>query len=767
MAPELPSVSSLKEIRLQVPLRVYTKEGDLIGEFGEKRRIPVEYAEIPPRLINAFLAIEDSRFFEHLGIDYEGLLRAALVLLRTGEKKQGGSTITMQLARNYFLTKERTFKRKTKEIFLAVFIERQFNKEEILNLYLNKIFLGHRAYGVGAAAQVYYGKTVDQLSLAEMAMIAGLPKAPSFYNPLTYPGQAIKRRNTVLARMLELNMITQEEHSMASSSAVTARRHAAAIDVNAPYVAEMARAEMVRRYGESAYTDGYKVITTVNGKYQESANQSLRKALQRYDLRHGWRGPDKYFDLATQTPQESLSNYSKVGNLFPAIVLGVTETTVRAVLKDGTEVLLDGKAYSWARAFIDENHRGMPPQSALSILSPGQLVWLLQEKGVWKLRQIPKVSGAMVALNPNSGAILALSGGYDFYKSKFNRATQLRRQPGSSFKPFIYSAALSSGYTPASIVNDAPVVFSEEGTRQSWRPSNYSGRFFGPTRLREALKHSRNLISIRLVDALGLGEALKHISRFGFERSNMPRNLTFALGSGAASPLEIAIGYATFANGGFKVESYLLDTVFLDDVMVYQAFPRTACAECPYVDETVNTAASTAAYVVAKEIERGFAPRIISPSVAYLVTHMMQDVIRGGTGRRARVLKRNDLAGKTGTTNNQNDAWFSGFNRNLVCTAWVGFDTNQPLGNLETGSRAALPMWIDFMRAALAGMPETEFYRPANIVSARINSENGLLAHPSDDDSIVEIFPEEHLPKEIADKPGNGSTRVERSKELF
>ena len=763
VAPDLPSVASLKEINLQIPLRVYTQNEELIGEFGEKRRIPIEYSDIPPQLINAFLAIEDDRFFEHPGVDYAGLLRAAIVLLQTGEKKQGGSTITMQLARNYFLTQERTYERKIKEIFLAIFIERVFNKKEILDLYLNKIFLGHRAYGVGAAAQVYYGKTLAELELAEMAMIAGLPKAPSLYNPLSYPQVAVKRRNMVLARMLELDMITPDEHAQAQHAPVTARWHRAAVEVAAPYVAEMARAEMIKRYGEAAYTDGYKVITTINGAYQGSANRSLRKSLQAYDVRHGWRGAEKVFDLSSGVmPSAILESYSQVGELLPAIVTAVGQTTAQAVIKGGENIVLGESAYSWARSYVNENRRGLPPQSAHDVMKRGQLVRVLQDD-VWKLRQIPDVSGAIVALDTNSGAILALSSGYDFGLSKFNRAVQLRRQPGSSFKPFVYAAALSAGYTPATIINDSPVVFSSQEAQRAWRPSNYSGRFFGPTRLREALKHSRNLISIRLADSLGLGELLKFVARFGFERKAMPRNLTFALGSGEASPIEIAVGYAAFANGGFRIEPYLLDTVYLDDIVVYQAFPRTACASCPYLEEGMASS-TTEEESIQKIIEEGFAPRIISPSVAYQISDMMKDVVRGGTGRRARVLKRSDLAGKTGTTNNQVDAWFSGFNRNIVCTTWVGFDKNRGLGQLETGGRAALPMWIDFMRDVLKDEPETTFYRPDNIVTACIDASSGLLASPDDEDSIIEIFEKKHLPKDFAPRQDK---KEQANKELF
>ncbi len=759
VATDLPSVAKLKEIHLQTPLRIYTADRELMGEFGEKRRIPIEYSEIPPTLIQAFLAIEDDRFFEHPGIDYEGLLRAAIILFRTGEKKQGGSTITMQLARNYFLTSTRTYKRKLKEIFLALLIERQFNKQEILNLYLNKIFLGHHAYGVGAAVQVYYGKSVGDLNLAQMAMIAGLPKGPSRYNPLSYPTAAITRRNAVLKRMLELEMITLEQFESAVSSPVTATWHRAPLDVSAPYVAEMVRAEMVERYGDDAYTGGYTVITTLNGQYQRYADESLRKSLRAYDLRHGWRGSEAIFDLKEQSPEIILANYFPIGELQPAVITAVLASSAQAVLADSRAIVLDEKQYTWARAYINENQRGLPPETASDVLTAGQVVRLIKQSQGWTLRQVPDVAGAIVALQPNNGAVLALSGGYDFQLSKFNRAVQSKRQPGSSFKPFIYSAALTRGYTPASIITDTPVVFSNQGTRQDWRPSNYSGKFFGPTRLREALKHSRNLISVRLVDEMGLRTVIDHVLQFGFERTSLPHNLTFALGSGAASPIEMATGYATFANGGFKVNAYLVDEIYLNDTLIYQESLLTACIEC-LLPTSTPTATFASAGTVANRVSDGSpslpypAPSIISSGVAYQITSMMQDVIRSGTGRRAGSLGRNDLAGKTGTTDDQRDTWFSGFNRDIVCTVWVGFDDVRPLGRHETGSRAALPMWIDFMGRVLKDKPETNFYKPDDIISARINIVNGLLAHPADESAIIETFRKDYLPKGIADAPG-------------
>ena len=554
IAPSLPSVDTLKDIKLQIPLRVYTRDRRLIAKFGEKRRIPVSSSEIPQPLIQAFLAIEDDRFFDHPGIDYQGLIRAAIILLQTGEKKQGGSTITMQLARNYFLSNERTYIRKIKEIFLALLIERSFNKDEIINLYLNKIFLGNRAYGIGAAAEVYYGKSIEKLDLAQMAMIAGLPKAPSKYNPIANPQIALNRRNKVLQRMFQLEMIDSAKYETARSSPITAIWHQATVDIKAPYIAEMVRAEMFERYGDAIYTDGYEVITTLNRHYQHYADNSLRKSLLAYDVRHGWRGAEANFDLTQKSAKTILSDYGTIGGLVPALVTEVSKTTFR-VATHQDEFSLGPKAYAWARKYISENRRGLPPNKAKDVVAVGDLVRIMHTDKNWLLRQIPNVGGAIVAIDPNTGKLLALSGGFNFNLSKFNRATQAQRQPGSSFKPFIYAAALSHGYTPATLINDAPVVFSESGNTQDWRPSNYSEKFFGPTRLREALKHSRNLISIRLVDSLGVKTVIDYAARFGFERNALPYNLTLALGSGSASVLEMARGFSSFANGGFKVET--------------------------------------------------------------------------------------------------------------------------------------------------------------------------------------------------------------------
>ena len=697
VAPELPSVADLKNIQLQTPLRIYTRNGRLINEFGEKRRLPVAMTQVSPLMINAFLAAEDDRFFEHLGVDYAGLMRAAIKLIETGEKRQGGSTITMQLARNYFLTSERTYKRKIKEIFLALLIERQFGKEEILQLYLNKIFLGHRAYGVGAAAEVYYGANLRDLSLAQVAMIAGLPKAPSRYNPLRDPELALTRRNYVLDRMLELEMITSAEHAVAVSSGITAWWHGAEIEVEAPYVAEMARLQALEMLGEEAYIGGYEVYTTLEDDLQTEADRAVQKALLDYDLRHGYRGAEGRAELA-QTIDETavdgaLEDYAEIAGLFPAWVIGVSDSTFRAVMQSGEQVMITPAGYNWARQYIDQDRRGSPPESAAAVVSVGDIVRVARVKDQWRMRQLPEVGGALVALEADSGAVMALSGGFDFGLSKFNRAVQAKRQPGSSFKPFIYSAALAHGFTPATIVNDSPVVFTDIRTSLDWRPANYSGKFFGPTRLREALKHSRNLVSIRLVDDIGVRDTLDYILRFGFERGDQPYNLTLALGSGAVTPLDLAQAFTAFTNGGARVGAYLIDEIHRAGTRIYKADTPVVCVEgCePVQSQALDLAAalnSSPTQVTVSE----YMLRAIPAGIAYQVNSMLQDVIHGGTGRRARVLGRADLAGKTGTTNDQRDAWFSGFNRDMVCTTWVGFDDHRPLGRYETGSRAALPM---------------------------------------------------------------------------
>ncbi|HFQ14658.1 MAG TPA: penicillin-binding protein 1A [Gammaproteobacteria bacterium] len=796
ITPRLPEITTLKDVQLQVPLRVYARGGELIAEFGEMKRTPLKYDEFPPALIHAVLAAEDDRFFEHPGVDYQGILRAAWQLARTGERSQGGSTITMQVARNFFLSREKTFLRKINEIFLALKIEDELSKEDILALYLNKIYLGKRAYGFAAAAQVYYGKPLAQLELAEIAMIAGLPKAPSSYNPVVAPERARLRRDYVLGRMLTLGYIDQNAYQQARQVPVHARVHARNIEVEAPYIAEMVRNEMVRRYGEEAYTRGYEVHTTIDARLQKAANRALRDDLLAYERRHGYRGILRHVDLLELDDgddelagwQKLLQETEPVGHLQPALVIDVGENDAHAYTRDGRLVYLGWEQIKWARKIIDENHLGPELESASEVLHPGDLIYVAAAgTGCHWLAQIPRVAGALVSLRPNDGATDVLVGGFDYYQSKFNRVTQAQRQPGSSFKPFVYTAALDKGYTAASIINDAPVVFDAPGLEDTWRPENYSGRFYGPTRLRQALIKSRNLVSIRLLRDIGIGYTIRYVTRFGFDPKKLPRDLSLALGSGAVTPYELATAYAVFANGGYKVEPYFIDYIRKGDHIIDISRPRQVCLPCEKADaeETAETPApapdeptvqSSANWQLPPawadtderewaQIRQGpppprLAPRVLSPQTAFLINTMLRDVIRKGTGRRALVLKRQDLGGKTGTTNDQRDAWFTGFNGDVTTIAWVGFDTPQPLGDHETGARAALPMWINYMREALRGRPETPLEQPVGVVSVRIDPETGELADANQSNAIFEYFRSENVPqRQAVDLPGDNPAR--------
>lgn len=768
LEPQLPSIANLKDVRLQVPLHVYARDGSLMAEFGEMRRIPVKIEQVPPLLLQAVLAAEDDRFYEHPGVDYRGLLRASTQLLLTGEKKQGGSTITMQVARNFFLGSEKTYLRKLKEILLALKIEHELSKPEILELYLNKIYLGNRSYGVAAAAQFYYGATIDKLNAAQLAMIAGLPKAPSKYNPIVNLARATERRNYILERMYGLGFLQEDAYRAALAETETARRHVQPVAVEAPYLAEMVRAEMIARYGEEAYTGGYKVYTTLEPRLQTAANAALRSALIEYDTRHGYRKPLPRVDLPAGTgPEqwlETLDAYSKVGGLLPALVVKVEGKSARVYLSNKGEIELPWEAMSWARPYISENRMGPSPKSAAEILAVGDIVRVQPlPEGKWRLAQVPAVQGAFVALDPNNGAIRALAGGLDFYQSSFNRAIQADRQSGSSFKPFVYSAALEKGFTPATMVNDAPVVIEGASLGEDWRPENYGRDFLGPIPLRQALALSRNLVSIRVLRALGVEYARDYATRFGFKSDRLPQGLSLALGSGVVTPLEMAQGFSVFANGGYRVEPYFIERIEGPEGKILMlAQPLTACRECaPDPVEVVPVAledqlqadiraeegsAPPAAQdaVVAPLAVPGAggrsAPRVISAGNAYLMTSMLQDVIRKGTGRKALALKRGDIAGKTGTTNEQRDAWFAGFTPGLVAVSWVGFDNHTPLGDKETGGHAALPMWMHFMGEALKDVPESALPQPPGIVTARINPATGLRAADNDPDGVPEYF---------------------------
>jgi penicillin-binding protein 1A len=586
--PQLPSIAKLKDVQLQEPLRVYTHDRRLLAEFGEKRRSPVSIEEVPPLLVKAFLAAEDDHFYDHSGVDFPGLARAVIELARTGKKRRGASTITMQVARNFFLSSEKTYMRKLTEILLAFRIEGSLSKDEILELYFNKIYLGNRAYGVETAAQIYYGHGIDELSLAQMAMIAALPKAPSRVNPINDPQAATGRRDYILGRMLSLGYIDATEHAMAIAEVDMAVLHAVQAEASAPYIAEMVRSEMVERYGPRAYTSGFEVITTVDDTHQSAANKALRDDLIVYSKRHGYRGAEAHTDLAGSVQEEwpaLLAEYSVTGGLVVALVTQVDGQTAQLQLGDGTELQLDWDGLAWASPYSGVNRKGAAPEQASDILVPGDIVRVRElEDGRRELSQVPAVEGALVALNPVDGAILALVGGFDFYNSKFNRVTQAKRQPGSSFKPVIYSAALEKGYTPASLINDAPVVFDDPKLESTWRPENYSGQFYGPTRLREALYRSRNLVSIRILRDIGADYAAEYATRFGFESSQLPRDLTLALGSATVTPLQMARAYAVLANGGHLIEPYFIKRIS-DSAgrLVYQARPAVVCTHCEEV----------------------------------------------------------------------------------------------------------------------------------------------------------------------------------------
>jgi len=785
IAPQLPPIERLKQVQLQVPLRVFSSNGKLIAEFGEQHRTPIRYENLPPMVVNAILATEDDRFFEHPGVDYQGLLRAAMELIRTGEKRQGGSTITMQVARNFFLSSEKTYLRKLTEIFLALKIERHLSKQEILELYLNKIYFGHRAYGIAAAAQVYYGVTINELTVPQIAMIAGLPKAPSSNNPVSNPERALERRNYVLGRMYVLGFIDAEQYREALQEADTASLHKAAVSVEAPYVAEMVRAQMVERFGEDAYVAGFRVFTTLVSERQAAANAALRSGLLAYDRRHGYRGIIRHTepepDATENTMQSILADVESVGGLLAALVTDVEEKSASIFVATHGAAQLDWDGLSWARAYRSVNSRGPELNRADELLAAGDLIYVEGlPDGRWRLAQLPEVSGALVSVNPGNGAIVALVGGFDFYRSKFNRAVQAQRQPGSSFKPFIYSAALAKGYTLASLFNDAPVVFNDPSLETTWRPENYSGKFYGPTRMREALTHSRNLVSIRLLQAIGPAYAADYVRRFGFTPDQLPRELSLALGSGSATPLEMARAYSVWANGGFYVEPFLIREIHdAEGNVLFQANPPLVCAECEQVQMPEPRSAETvSASSQAPEqgadlnaVEQGapvLAERVVDATNVYLMNSMMQDVIKRGTARRAMELGRNDLAGKTGTTNDQRDAWFCGYTVNLVATVWVGLDRVQPLGNGETGGRAALPIWIDYMREALKAVPESVLPQPPGLVTMRIDPKTGLRLASGQAGGVFELFHPEHVPEQYSEPASpRGELIYESAEPLF
>ena len=819
MVPELPSIGHLEDTEYQVPLRIYDVNEVLLAEFGEHRRIPVGFEKIPQHLINAIVSVEDDQFWNHAGVDFYALMAAVYEVVTTGRKTRGGSTITMQVARNFFLSPEQTYSRKFNEILLALKIESELSKEKIIELYLNKIFLGHRSYGISAASQVYYDKKLADLTLAQSAMIAGLPKAPSKYNPISNPERALIRRNYILSRMRILEYISEEEFELAVNEPVSAELHRTRTIADAQYVSELVRAQLFEQYGDEIYQSGMKVYTSIDGELQAVANRALRKALLDYNRRHGYKGVAAKIDLTeiVEDPfEEDLIEDRRVGGLRQGVVISINES-VAGESEEAASDLLPASAtvlisnyeqidllfkggIEWAAPFIDVDNKGPKPTKVADVLTVGDVIWLEQRDDQWLLADIPRVEGALVSINPSDGGIRAMVGGFEYFKNKFNRATQARRQPGSNFKPFIYSAALEKGYSAASIINDAPVVFDDDSLESTWRPENYSGKVYGPTRLREALVKSRNLVSIRILQAVGLRFATNYIERFGFERKNLPYDLSLALGSGTFSPFQIVRAYAVFSNGGYLIDPYIISRVEnVNGEIIFENNPLIVCQGCEFenmealaADEAAaaaeqeaeallaaqsGTAAQSEAElleaaaledldqgeagdsetieaaedaVVVEDLEPRYAPRVISAQNAFIMRSILREVVQRGTAVRAKALKRKDIAGKTGTTNDQVDAWFSGFNDQVVTTSWVGFDNQRSMGNRETGGRAALPMWIEFMKHALDGRPENLQEQPDGLVTIRIDAETGKRADLDTRNSLFEIFREENVPPELA-----------------
>lgn len=780
ISPRLPSVAVLKDYHMQVPLRVLSADGKLIASFGETRRIPVGIAEVPERLKHAVLSAEDSDFYNHPGVDWHGIARAGIHVVRSGgDKGPGGSTITQQVARNFFLSPEKLYSRKLTEIFIALRMENELTKDQILELYLNKMFLGHRSYGVAAAAAYYYGKTLDQLSIAECAMLASTFQLPSAVNPLNNPARALGRRNWVLGQMLENHYISKAEHDQAVTEPNNAYPHEPQIEVDAPYLAEMVRLQALDRLGNDALTEGYVVKTTVQSTRQQSAVEALRAGLIDYDHRHGWRGPEAHQELSDSAGKEDydrvLSSYTDISGMQPGIVTAVSGDEATVYLSSRESARLTSDAISWVRPYISDTRVGAAPKNIASLLKRGDIVRLSRnEKGEWQLTQIPAVQGAIASINPEDGSIQALAGGFNFVRSKFNRAVMAARQPGSSFKPFVYSAAFERGFTPASIVNDAPIALPDPSRPGGlWTPSNDDDKFDGPIRLREALVKSKNLVSVRLLDAIGVRYARDYITRFGFSLDSLPGNLSMALGTASVSPMSMARGYAVFANGGYLVTPYFISEINdRSGKPVYVANPARACRTCQerLLDSRPAgppTSASSTASVAAASTSAApattgssaigdtvlpadahdagthapvLAPLVIDVRNDYLITSLMQDVIKRGTGAAAKALGRDDLAGKTGSTNDHRDAWFVGFNGDLATAVWVGFDDFSSLGRGEFGAKAALPIWMDYMGTVLKSAPSSTLPMPPGISTVQINRSSGLPSGAGDPNSMPEMF---------------------------
>ena len=722
METSLPDVSVLNDVHMQVPLRIYSADGKLIAEYGAKRRTPVRINQVPKQLLQAIIATEDARFYSHPGVDFIGLVRAAVAVISSGHKVQGASTITMQVARNFFLNPKKTYSRKIKEILLAIKIDKTFSKEKILELYINKVYFGNRAYGVAAAASVYYGKKLDQLTLPEMAMIAGLPQAPSRNNPLSNPANALARRNHVLERMYDVGDISKKTYESAIKAPLTAKYHGEQVHLQAPYIAEMTREALVRMYGVRAYDSNIRVYTTISSTLQHDATTALQTELINYTNRHGYSKTKINLGLPNKDDlslwQTWLQNQPVVDGLQTAVVLSVDPDQIQALISNGSTISIPWAGFSWARPALPDGYVGGRPKTGSQLAKIGDVIYVtfLSDKNRWQLAQIPKAQAAMVVLNPKTGAILALQGGFDFDLSAFNRAIQAKRQPGSSFKPFLFSAALAKGYTLASTINDAPIMIRDTGENGWWRPENDTLEFYGPTRLRVALAQSRNLVAVRLLRDIGIPYTLNYIQRFGFNEKQLPHALSLALGTADLTPLQMATGYSVFANGGYHIYPFFIEKIVENDHRVLY--------------EAKSTPLQPA----------------ITPQNAYLMTQAMREVIKTGTAKAALALNRSDLAGKTGTTNDQRDAWFSGFNNNLLATVWVGFDDHEKSLH-EFGAQAALPIWMAFMKAALANQPLAMMQEPQGIVTEMINPHTGTLAYKGERNAIPEIFDTQDLPK--------------------
>jgi len=782
--PQLPDVATLRDVRLQIPMQVYSADGELIAQYGEKRRIPLTLNEIPPVMVKAFIATEDSRFYEHHGVDPVGIFRAASVALFSGHASQGASTITQQLARNFFLSPEKTLTRKIKEVFLAIRIEQLLSKDEILELYLNKIYLGYRAYGVGAAAQVYFGKPVQELTLSEMATIAGLPKAPSTFNPLYSLDRATARRNVVLSRMLSEGYISQTQYDQARNDVIDANYHAPKIAFSAPYLTEMVRQEMVSRYGEQAYEDGYRITTTITRKVQQAAQQAVRNNVMDYDMRHGYRGPSnvlwKVGESAWDSKKitDSLKALPTYGPLLPAVVTAADPQEATAMLADGTSVSLRMDGIRWARPYRSDTSQGPTPRKVTDVVQTGQQIWVRKVNDAWWLAQVPDVNSALVSINPQNGAVMALVGGFDFNQSKFNRATQALRQVGSNIKPFLYTAAMDKGLTLASILNDVPISRWDAGAGSDWQPKNSPPEYSGPIRLRQGLGQSKNVVMVRAMRAMGVDYAAEYLQRFGFPAQNIVHTESLALGSASFTPLQVARGYSVMANGGFLVDPYFISKIENDQGgVIFEAKPKIACPECdipviygdtPKSNVLENKDMEDVALsqerqnstvpqpqleqanqaLVAQSGAQEYAPHVINTPLSFLIKSALNTNIFGepgwqGTGWRAgRDLQRRDIGGKTGTTNSSKDAWFSGYGPNVVTSVWIGFDDHRrdlgrstasgvipdQISGAEGGAKSAQPAWDDYMKAVLEGVPEEKQTPPPGIVTVTIDKSTGKLS---------------------------------------